>query len=157
MKYKAYKNEFWNEKETKNLFQILSFYNVLIEKPEIKKLSNIVLLHELSFYDELSITQVSNAFKTYARSYKVGINEFKDPLIQLEASKSSIKDLFRDLLNEMKDFKYHISAKILLSKKKENEDIEYSSVYFNSATKAVINSEYNLDKLFQEFSCRIDN
>ena len=37
MKYKPYKNEFWNEEEAKNLFQILPFYNVLIEKPKIKK------------------------------------------------------------------------------------------------------------------------
>ena len=69
MKYKAYKNEFWNEKEAKNLFQILPFHNVLIEKPEVKQLSNVELLHELPFYDELSITEVSKAFKKYARSY----------------------------------------------------------------------------------------
>ena len=49
MKYRSYENEFWNEKEAKNLFQILPFYNVLIEKPEIKKLPNIELLHELPF------------------------------------------------------------------------------------------------------------
>ena len=41
MKYRAYKNEFWNEKEAKELFQILPFYNVLIEKPKIKHLPNI--------------------------------------------------------------------------------------------------------------------
>ena len=33
-------------------------------------------------------------------SYKVKIIERKDPIIQSEASKSSIKDLFSDLLNE---------------------------------------------------------
>ena len=32
-----------------------------------------------------------------------------DPLFQLEASKPVIKDLFRDLLIEMKDFKYQIT------------------------------------------------
>ena len=37
MKYRAYKNKFWNEKEAKELFKILPFYNVLIEKPKIKK------------------------------------------------------------------------------------------------------------------------
>ena len=51
MKHKPYKNEFWNEKEAKRLFQILPFYNVLIEKPEIKKLLNVELLHKLPFYD----------------------------------------------------------------------------------------------------------
>ena len=37
-------------------------------------------------------------------SYKVEIVERKDPILQLETSKSSIKDLFNDLLNEIKVF-----------------------------------------------------
>ena len=39
-------------------------------------------------------------------SYKVEITEKKDPIVQLEASKLSIKKLFSDLLNELKGFKY---------------------------------------------------
>ena len=35
-------------------------------------------------------------------SYKVKILDRKDPIVQLEASKSSIKDFFSDLLNEIK-------------------------------------------------------
>ena len=35
----------------------------------------------------------------------------KDPNKQLEASKSSIEDLFSDLLNETKGFKYQITLK----------------------------------------------
>ena len=73
MKYKLSENKFWNEKEAKNLFQTLPFYNVLIERPDIKKLPNVELLHELPFYDELSITEISKTFKRYARSYKVEI------------------------------------------------------------------------------------
>ena len=49
-------------------------------------------------------------------SYKVEIIERKDPIVQLEASKSSIKDLFSDLLNETKGFKYQITVKVLLKK-----------------------------------------
>ena len=41
--------------DAKKLFQILPFYNTFIERPKIKKLSNIKLLQELPFYDELSI------------------------------------------------------------------------------------------------------
>ena len=59
MKYKPYKNEFWNKKEAKELFQIPPFYNVLTEKPKIKHLSNIELLHELPFYDELNVVEIS--------------------------------------------------------------------------------------------------
>ena len=45
-------------------------------------------------------------------SYKVEIIEKKDPIKQLEASKSSIKDLFSDLLNETKGFKYQITLNV---------------------------------------------
>ena len=49
-------------------------------------------------------------------SYKVEIIERKGPIVQLEASKSIIKfsDLFSDLLNEKKGFKYQITVKVLL-------------------------------------------
>ena len=36
-------------------------------------------------------------------------------------------------------------------------EAEYSPVYFNSATKTVVNSEYYLDKSFQDILYRIDN
>ena len=140
---------FWDEKEAKRLFQKLPFYNIFIEKPRHKHLKNIDLLYELPFYDELSIVKMSEAFKRYARSCKIEIIDLKDPLVQLEASKSSLKDLFKDLLGEIKGFKYQITVKVLLSKHKENGG--------NSTTKTVINSEYMLDKSFQEILYRIDN
>ena len=128
----------------------------MIEKPEIKKLSNVELLHELPFYDELSVVEISKAFKRYAKSYKVKIIEPKDLLVQLESGKSSLKDLFKDVLSELKYFKYQITVNVLLSKDKD-EDTEHSSVYFNSVTKTVINSEFNLDKFFQKILYRINN
>ena len=150
MKYKPYKNEFWNEKEAKKLIQILPFYNVLIEKPKIKHLPNIEFLHELPFYDQLNVVEISKAFKRYARSYKIEIIATKDPLAQLKTIK--------DLLNERKGFKYQITVTVSLCKHKENGDIEYTPVYFNSATKTGINSnKHDLDKSFQEILYRIDN
>ena len=50
-------------------------------------------------------------------SCKVEIIERKDSIVQLEASKSSIKDLFSDVLNKTKGFRYQIIAKVLLKKK----------------------------------------
>ena len=35
-------------------------------------------------------------------------------IVQLEESKSGIKDLFKDLLNKTKGFKYDITVKVLL-------------------------------------------
>ena len=71
----------------------LPFYNVSIDKPKIKRLTNINLLAELPFHDQLSIIKTDQAFSGYARSCKFEIVERKDPIVQLEASKLSIKDL----------------------------------------------------------------
>ena len=38
----------------------------------------------------------------------------KDPIKQLQTSKSNIKDFFSDLLNEPKGFKYQIMLKVIL-------------------------------------------
>ena len=115
-------------------------------------------MKELPFYNELSIVKNINALHSYARSYKVEIVYIKDPLVQIETSKSRIKDLFKDLLYELKGFKYQITVNILLSKLKTDGCIEYSFVYFNSTTKTVINTDkFNLDQSFQETLYRIDN
>ena len=77
-----------------------------------------------------------------------GISWEKDPINQLEASKSSIKDLFGNLLNETKGFKYQITL-IVKFKKYKLQEIEFTPVYFNSTTKTVINRKLGLDKSFQ--------
>ena len=83
--------------------------------------------------------------------------DIKDLLVQLVPTRSSIKDLFKDLLDEIKGFKYQITVKVLLRKHKETGDVELAPVYFNSTTKTVISAEDSLDKSFQEVLCRIDN
>ena len=138
-----------------NYFKELPFFNVSIEKPKIKRLKNIDLLAELP-YDQLNIIKTDQAFSGYAASYKVEIVDKKDLIVQLEASKSSIKDLFNDLLNETKGFKYQITVKVLLKKYKPDEDIEFSPVYFNSSTKTIINNRFKLEHAFQEILYRID-
>ena len=146
-----------NPWDNKNLLKILPFYNILIDSPKIKKLSNVDILNELPFWDSLSIKEISKAFRRYAKSFSIEIIDSKDPLIQLNSSKPSIKDLFKNLLYEMKRFKYQITMNISLSKEKTNGDTEYSSVYFNSITKTVISLDFNLDKSFEEILYRIDN
>ena len=95
-------------------FKELLFYNKHIEKPKIKRLKKIDLLSEFPFYEELNVIKTNHAFRGYAMSYKVELIEKKDPIKQLKASKSSIKDLFNDLLNERKGFKYQIMLKVML-------------------------------------------
>ena len=50
----------------------------------------------------------------------------------------------------MKGFKYQITVKVLLKKHRGHGQKEFVPVYFNPTTKRVTNSEYNLDKSFQE-------
>ena len=47
-------------------FKELSFFNLSIEKPKIKRLQNIDLLPELPFYDQLNIIKTDQAFGGYA-------------------------------------------------------------------------------------------
>ena len=53
---------FLDKKETKRLLKKLPFYNVLIEKLKTKKLTNVEILRELLFYDELNLVKAAKAF-----------------------------------------------------------------------------------------------
>ena len=101
--------------------------------------------------DQSNIIKTDHAFSGYAMSHKVELVDKKDVILQLEGSKSSIKDLFNDLLSETKGFKYQITVKVLLKKYKSNGEIEFAPVYFNSSTKTIINHRYKLDNLFKKF------
>ena len=114
-------------------FKELPFYNKHIEAPKIRCLKNIDLLSELPFYEELNVIKMNHAFRGYAMSYKIELIEKKDTIEQSEASKSSIKNLFSDGLNE------------------------FRPVYFNSTTKTVINQKFSLENVFQEILYRIEN
>ena len=138
-------------------FKELPFYNKPIKKPKVKRLKDIDQLIELPFYEQLDVMKTDQAFSGYAMSYKVEIVEKKDPIVQLEASKLSIKNLFNDLLNELKGFKYQITVEVLLKKYKLNGEIEFRPVYFNSVTKTVTNHIlFKLEKSFEEILYMID-
>ena len=106
---------FGDEKEAKIFLKELRFYNALTKKPYIKRLNNVAILRELPFYDELNIVEISKIFKGYVRTYSIEIIDSKDPSVQLETSKPIIEVLFKDLLAEIKRFKYQTTLKVLLS------------------------------------------
>ena len=119
-------------------------------------LRNIDLLAEQLFHKQLNIIKTNQAFIGYAMSYKIEIIEEKDLHYQLEASKSNIKDLFGDLSNETKGFKYQIIVQLLLKKYRHDREIEFNPVYFNSLTKTIINNRFRLENAFQEILYMID-
>ena len=77
-----------------NYFKELPFHNNPIERP-VKRLKN----NDPLLTEQLSVIKTDQVLKGYAMSYKVEIVEKKDPILQLEAIKLSIKNLFSDLLN----------------------------------------------------------
>ena len=102
--------------DTVDYFKEIPLYNKPTGKPKIQCLKNIDFLPELPFYEELNVIKTGHGFRGYAMLCKVQIIEKKVPIGQIEASKLSIKDLFSDLLNETKGFKYQITVKVLLKK-----------------------------------------
>ena len=106
-------------------FKKLPFYNKPIKKPKVKRLKNTDRLIKLPFYEQLSVIKTEQAFSGYTMSYKVKILDRKDPIVQLEANKSSIKYFFRDLLNGTKDFKNQVTVKVLFKKYKLNEKLNF--------------------------------
>ena len=148
--------------ENKSLLKLLPFYNVLIDfikQPKVKALTNVELLGELPFYKSLSVKEISEVFKRYARSFRIEIVDKKDRMIQLYSSKKCISKLFGELLGEMKGFKYQITLFVTLKKDKLDSSAEYVSVYLNSFIKTVINDNFveSIDKCFSEILFRLDN
>ena len=138
-----------------NLLKQLPFYGKTI-KPHVKKLSNLELLRELPFYDEINISRKERAFKKYAETYQVEIINNKSLSDSLSVNKISIKNLFDKLLRGKSGFKYILSPKIILKKRINNNEHTYSTVYFNSLIKTVINRRYHLNESFEEILNLLD-
>ena len=70
---------------------------------------------------------------------------------------SSIIDLFKDLLQEKRDFKYTLSTKItlkILNNATNTYDIE--DAHFNAKVTTATNQKFNLAKPFEELKHKLD-
>ena len=114
-------------------------------------------MKELPFYDELNIVKNESAFNDHEQSYNIEIIDKKDVIVQLKSSEISTKSLFKDLLMEMKGSKYQITLRLVLSKVKSSDFIEYLTIYFNFLTKTVIGEKYYLNKCFNEIIFMLEN
>ena len=92
----------------------------------------------------------------YAETYGVEIIDNKNLSDSLVISKPATKDLFSNLLREKKGLKYVLSTKIILKKRINDNEHKYSTVYFNSLIKTVINRRYHLNDSFEEILNLLD-
>ena len=81
----------------------------------------------LPFYD-VRILRKRRAFKNYAETYEVETIDNKSLSGLLFLSKSSIKNIFNDLLREKRGFKYILGTKIILKKRIRDNETRYSTV-----------------------------
>ena len=84
------------------------------------------------------IEQTNRALKGYAKSFEINIKYNKDPLNQIQNTRSAVKHQINTLLNEMKGLKFVETLKITFRKVSGDETIE-KNAYFNSTVQTIIN------------------
>ena len=94
-----------------------------------------------------TFTQKEQALRGFTRSYEIGLTNRQDPLIQLQNTRSVIKNNLLKVLNEMKGLKFNEMLKIMFEKQKGDELIE-KEAYFNAKPQTVTN-DADIDNLLQ--------
>ena len=84
------------------------------------------------------ITQVQNALKGYTKSYEINIKNNKDPLVQLQNTRTAIGYHVKKTQLVMKGLKF-VETLELTFKKLSNGEIIYKTAYFNGKAQLVIN------------------
>ena len=96
---------------------------------------------------EPTFTQKEKALRGYTRSYEVGLTNRQDPLIQLQNTRSVIKNNLLKVLNEMKGLKFNETLKIKFEKQNGDELIE-EKAYLN-AEKQTVTNDVEIAELLQ--------
>ena len=99
-----------------------------------------ILRNILPLYDSAGISKREKAFRGYVETYNVEVTDRISLSDSLFLAKSSIIDLFKDLLEEKRGFKYVLSATITL--KRWNSAInrfDIETIYINSEAVTVTN------------------
>ena len=165
------------KKKTSNisLLSELPFFPKKLKKLTIKQLSDVlpfppkrprtlkrltkhqILENILPFYDSVGILRREPAHRYCAETYNVEVIDNKNLDDSLFLAKSSINNLFRDLLREKRGFKYNLLSIITL-KRWNNEINTYDIETIHIKTKAitVTNQRFNLNSAYQELKHRLD-
>ena len=131
------------------------FYNALISRPKSNKLTNQELLQVLPFYDSVDITKKERAFRNYVSTCSAEIMDKESLMHTLDLSRTSINELFTDLLRERRGFKYFLTARVN-SKKRQGEHFIINRPCFTSKPKTVTSDRYFIEHSFKELINRLD-
>ena len=87
------------------------------------------------------ITQLDQALQGYAKSYEISIINNKDPLLQLQKTRSILESHITSLLATMNGLKFIESLKVTLTKISDGETISNTPVFFSTPQTIINNTE----------------
>ena len=125
------------------LKKIKTWSKQIVKQPKNDK----IILPQLEFRDDYKpvplprtkIEQVAKALKGYTKSFEISIKYDKDPLKQLQSTRTAIEKHIISTLTSMKGLKFVETVKITFKKLATDETI-YKTAYFNSQTQNIINN-----------------
>ena len=95
----------------------------------------------MPFYDSIGISRIQHAFRNYAETYGVEVVN-KISLSDTLFLKSSIMNLFKDLLKEKRGFKYILSVRVTLKRwNNETNTYDIDTIFRNSTPITVTNQK----------------
>ena len=122
-----------------------------------KKLKKYEILNNiLTFYDTVGISRRERAFRAYAETYEVEVVDKISLSDSLFLAKSSIVDLFKDLLKEKRGFKYILSVKVTLKRwNNATNTYDIDTIFRNSDAITVANQRFNLNTSHETLKHRL--
>ena len=117
-----------------------------------------ILENILPFYDSVGISRIEHVHKYYAETYDVEVIDNTCLDDSLFLAKSSINNLFRDLLREKRGFNYNLETIITLKRwnnATNTYDIETKNIKAKAIT--VTHQRFNLNRAYEELKHRLDN
>ena len=109
-----------------------------------------ILKNILPFYDSVGISRKQHAFRNYAETYDVEVVDRISLSDSLFLAKSSIIDLFKDLLKEKRGFKYILSVRVTLKRwNNETNTFDIDTIFRNSDPTTVTNKRFDLDTAYE--------
>ena len=115
-----------------------------------------ILKNILQFYDSVGISRKQHAFRNYEETYEAEVVDRINLSDSLFLEKSSIIDLFLDLLKEKRSFKYILSVKVTLKRwNNETNTYDIDTIFHNSDTITVTNQKFNLNTRYETLKDRL--
>ena len=158
------KNDKKKKKKTENISRLPTYSKNLTNKqlsdllpfpPNRKKRSKRltkyqILSNILPFFDTADISRKRYAFRNHAGTYEVEVIDTRSLDDSLFLSKRSIKDFFKDILEEKTGFKYILSARVTFKKwNNATNTYDIDTIYRNSDPITVTNQRFNLNSAYE--------